>query len=379
MSDEETDASTAQRTLAAFETPTEETETPGDRATSSPEQPVNEAANRTTDASADTAPDGAGDTDTESDEPTGNPPSENSTEAAPLVAAYRHDVHKLRGRSHANAASTHTGLPVNETVPQDADAHAALLSRPRGDPDWTIDNHRSPYRLSLCTGESLQAAVTAEKGDLRRLIEPTDPDRLHATWLTSALPAAYNEAMHYPYTSLKYHVLLVGAVLGNYQAGYDFDELCLVATQPEFDNEEKAELDAHPTESGELETAATQLSVEQALACESVIPQRTVLWTPDVALHVTATPGDRPAARIGPRPRRAFGETWSRLSAHPLETASSRQARLLDAQLRRLQAWSTALQYIASFLAEYGSTEPATRAAAGSKSITTHRGGLEDA
>jgi hypothetical protein len=294
-----------------------------------------------------------------------------------LVAAYRHDVHKLRGRSHANAAATHTGLPVNETVPQNADAHAALLSRPRGDPDWTIDNHRSPYRLSLCTGESLQAAVTAEGSDLRRLIEPTNPDRLHAMWLTSALPAAYNEAMHYPYTSLKYHVLLVGAVLANYQAGYDFEELCLVATQPELDDSgEETELDVHPTESGELETAATQLSVEQALACESVIPQRTVLWTPDVALHVTATPGDRPAARIGPRPRRAFGETWSRLSAHPLETASSRRARLLDAQLRRLQAWSTALQYIASFLAQYG----ATPSAADSKAtITTHRGGLEDA
>ena len=374
MSDEETDASTAQRTLAAFETPTEETEMPGDRATSSPEQPANEAANRTTDASADTAPDGAGDTDTESDEPTGNPPSENSTEAAPLVAAYRHDVHKLRGRSHANAAATHTGLPVNETVPQNADAHAALLSRPRGDPDWTIDNHRSPYRLSLLTGESLQAAATAAGSDLGGLIEPTDPDRLHATWLTSALPAAYSEAMHYPYTSLKYHVLLVGAILANYQAGYDFEELCLVATQPEFDESEN--LNSTPTESGELETAATQLSVEQALACESVIPQRTVLWTPDVALHVTATPGDRPAARIGPRPRRAFGETWSRLSAHPLETASSRRARLLDAQLRRLQAWSTALQYIASFLAEYDATPPAAESKA---TITTHRGGLEDA
>jgi hypothetical protein len=211
------------------------------------------------------------------------------------------------------------------------------------------------------------------------LIEPTDPDRLHATWLTSALPAAYNEAMHYPYTSLKYHVLLVGAVLGNYQAGYDFEELCLVATQPELDDSE-AELDAHPTESGELETAATQLSVEAALASESVIPHRTVLWTPALALHVTATPGDRPAARLGPRPRRAFGETWSRLSAHPLETASSRHARLLDAQLRRLQAWSTALQYIASFLAEYGSTTAAALPTAESTATTTtHRGGLEDA
>jgi len=85
-----------------------------------------------------------------------------STRAEPMVAVYRHDVHKLRARPHASAADSYASVPVNETVPRDADRDAALLSRPAGEPEQTVANHESPYRrLSLLTtGET---AATTER------------------------------------------------------------------------------------------------------------------------------------------------------------------------------------------------------------------------
>jgi len=105
------------------------------------------------------------------------------TRADPMVAVYRHDVHKLRARPHASAADSYAGVPVNEPVPRDADRDAALLSRPRGEPEQTIANHESPYRLSLLSGET---AATTERikatagGGFRDLVASNDPERLHA-------------------------------------------------------------------------------------------------------------------------------------------------------------------------------------------------------
>lgn len=263
-----------------------------------------------------------------------------ATQVDPMVAVYRHDVHKFRGRPHATAADTYHGVSVNEPVPLDADRDAALLSRPRGDPEQTVANHESPYRLSLLTGET--AATTerihaASGGGFRELVTPDDPERLHARWLTSDVPAAFNESMYYPYTSLQYHVLLAAALLDNYRAGYAFEDLWLVAT---------------PTNGAVNETS----DAAAALAADDVVPHRTVLWTPALALYLTATPADRPAARLGNQPARSFADTWSRLSDHPLDVDGGRRWRLLDAQLRRIRSWSVALAYIDEFVTAHRTT-----------------------
>jgi len=250
-----------------------------------------------------------------------------------LVAAYRHDVHKLRGRGHAAAAGEAYGVPVNESVPLGADQDGALLSRPRGEPEQTVDSHVSPYRLSLVSGEAavesgrIEAAVG---GGFRELVTPSAPEELHAAWLTSPVPAGFNESVYYPYTSLKFHVLLVAALLDNYRAGYGFDELWL-AVSP-------------------VDGEATG-GVGAAVAADVVEPFRTVLWTPEVAVHVTGDPGERPAASLGSRPARSFADVWSRLPTHPIETDEARWWRVLDAQVRRIRSWSTALQFIEEFTA----------------------------
>ena len=289
----------------------------------------------TSDATSGSSP--AGEPESDSDHATAT-----ETKAAPMVAVYRHDVHKLRGRAHNAATDEVAGVPVNESVPLGADRDAALLSRPDEDPEQTVDNHLSPAQLSLLTGEpAATEGIPAATTGIRELITPTDPEELHATWLTSPLPARFNESIYYPYTSLKYHTLLTAALLDNYRAGHAFADLWLMATDPDPGAETGA-------------SAITDHTVEAALASEAVKPHYTVLWTPAIALHIPAEPGDRPATRLGAQPARSFADTWARLSAHPLETDDRRRWRLLDAQLRRIRSWSTALQYVEEFVATYG-------------------------
>jgi hypothetical protein len=233
-------------------------------------------------------------------------------------------------------------VPVNETVPLGSDRDAALLSRPRGEPEQTVANHWSPYRLSLLTGDTavetdrIQAAAG---GGFRDLVTPNDPELLHARWLTSPVAGAYSESVHYPYTSLQYHTLLTAALLDAYRAGHAFADLWMVATAPSLDT----------TATTETDTATTR-DPAAALAADEVEPHRTVLWTPALALHVTTTPGDRPAARLGDAPARSFADVWSRLSAHPIDTDGERRWRLLDSQLRRIRSWSAALAFIDEFI-----------------------------
>lgn len=243
---------------------------------------------------------------------------EGVTEAPVMLAVYRHDVHKLRGRSHNGADEEVAGKRVNEAVPRGADADAALLSRPRGDPEQTLAAHESPFRLSLATGEVVaDASSVAAFGDaVRRLVAIEDPAEAHAAWLDSGAAAVFHEAVQYPYTSLKYHVLLAAALLANYRAGTSFDELHLVVDDPDA----------------------------------GVTPHRTVLDAGPVSLRVTGEPGDRPAASLGSVPVRSFADVWSRLPELPVDVDGERGWRVLDAQLRRVRSWSAALQFIEDYV-----------------------------
>ena len=250
------------------------------------------------------------------------PHSKATTDVDPLLAAYRHDEHKLRGRAHTAGADTVAGVRVNETVPRGADADAALLSRPRGDPEQTVANHCLPSRLSLLTGAPTRQTNIDEAAiqtAIRDLITIADPAAAHRAWLDSWVATLYNESLYYPYTSLKYHVLLTAALLANYRAGATFGDLQLVVDDP----------DREP------------------------VPHRTILATDVLALRLTHDT-DESGAPLGPRPVRSFADAWSRLPEQPLPVDDLRECRLLDAQLRRIRSWSTALQYIEAFCATTG-------------------------
>jgi hypothetical protein len=239
-------------------------------------------------------------------------------EQSDIIDVYRHDAHKMNGEPHGSAPVTFAGVPVNRTVPLGADGDAAKLSRPSGKPRQTVENHETHYRLSLLQGTSqydpLEFSRRHIESEVRDLLTQEDPERVHRNWINSRITSGFNESVYYPYTSLKYHTLLVVALYDNYESGNVFSDLRLVIDP-----------------SGEL------------------IPHRTVFSNSEFSLRIDADDWGRPSARLGSRPWRSWHSTWSRLTDHPLETDSNQADMVLDANLRRIGSWSTALQLIEDF------------------------------
>jgi hypothetical protein len=235
-----------------------------------------------------------------------------------MLAAYRHDAHKFTGESHNDAREMFAGVRVNQSVPDGADGDAAALSRPQQKQEQTVPNHDNHYRLSLLSGETAYNpdyfTRSTIEGTVSDLIATKDAVTAHQRWLSSDVAAALNESVYHPYTSLKYHTLLVGALLDNYRAGNDFDTLRLVVDP-----------------AGEI------------------VPFRTVFDGDRFGLRIDADPSRRPAARLGSRPWRSWASTWNRLTAHPLDTDGDKYDMTLDANLRRTLSCSTALQYIEDY------------------------------
>lgn len=235
-----------------------------------------------------------------------------------LIKIYRHDVHKMTGHSHDNAPETFAGVPVNQPVTLGADADAAALSRPCGDPEQTMANHDTPYRLSLLNSEPRDALPERTRSDvesaMRDLLIGDDSEAMHRAWLDSDIVAAFNESVFFPYTSLKYHTLLVAALFDNYCDGHEFADLRLI--------------------------------VDPA---NEIVSHWTVYTGERFTLRIDVDTGGQPSARLGRYPWRSWASTWNRLPAHPFDVANDKYDMVLDMNLRRIGAWSTALQYIEDF------------------------------
>ena len=172
--------------------------------------------------------------------------------------------------------------------------------------------------MSLLTGETAydpgefsRATIESEVSDL---IAIEDAQAAHERWLASNVTAAFSESVYHPYTSLKFHTLLVAALLDNYRAGHEFANLRLIVDP-----------------AGE------------------VVPFRTVFDGDRFALRIDENTDGNPSARLGSRPWRSWASAWNRLTAHPLDTGHDKYDMTLDANLRRTQSWSTALQYIENY------------------------------
>ena len=230
-----------------------------------------------------------------------------------IESVYYHDLHKLYGQSHEHASDTIAGVRVNQSVPFGADADAAAMSRPTGTPEQTVPTHATPARLSLLTGdrrfETLpQARIEEAVADP---LATDDPDDLHRQWLDSDVFGAFNESVYYPYTSLKYHTLLVAALCDAYYEGHAFADLALVIDPPDV-----------------------------------IVPHRTIYAGEHFACRLTSDSETQGGVELGEQPRRSWARTWARLPQHPLAVDHDREDMVLDANLRRIRSWSTALQYI---------------------------------
>jgi len=73
-------------------------------------------------------------------------------------------------------------------VPLGADRDAALLSRPDGEPEQTLDAHASPGRVSLLTGDVVMTgSVGADGRDaaVREVVVVENPVAMHEAWVAS--------------------------------------------------------------------------------------------------------------------------------------------------------------------------------------------------
>lgn len=235
-----------------------------------------------------------------------------------MLTAFRHDVHKFIGESHDKAREKFVGVTVNQSVPAGADGDAAALSRPQQTHERTVPTHDTHYRLSLFTGQTahdpheFSRAIIEDK--VADLITVKNAEMAHERWLASEVAAAFNESVYHPCTSLKYHTLLVAALLDNYRAGHAFADLRLIAAP-----------------------------------ADEIVPYRTVLDSERFTLRIDTPTDQNPSARLGDHPWRSWASVWNRLTEHPLDTDSDKYDMTLDANLRRIRSWSTALQYIEDF------------------------------
>ncbi|MHA1649293.1 MAG: hypothetical protein ACTSYB_03785, partial [Candidatus Helarchaeota archaeon] len=95
---------------------------------------------------------------------------------------------------------------------------------------------KSIYRKSLIfplrNFQNPRTLVNRHKAEVFELFKESDAILLHEAILRSKLLSLYNEARFYPYTSLKYHILLTCALYYNLRCGYQIKDLYLCENVP---------------------------------------------------------------------------------------------------------------------------------------------------
>jgi len=146
---------------------------------------------------------------------------------AEMLAILRHDLHKIR----ITGASKH----------RDA-LHDELAVRSDGTAAWMSRNFlREPFRKQLYRKSLIypmrnlnnsRTLMNLQRVEAAHLFQESDPLKLHTAILNSKLLNLYAEARRFPYTSLKYHILLTCALYYNFKLGFGLKDLYLCENQP---------------------------------------------------------------------------------------------------------------------------------------------------
>ncbi len=139
-----------------------------------------------------------------------------------FLRVLQHDLHKVR----IPGALPHKVAMPNKLA-READALAAWMGR-----NFLRESfERSFYRKSLIftvrNFQNPRTLVNQQKAEVFDLFKGSEAVPLHAAILTSKLLNYYNEARFYPYSSLKYHILLTCALYYNFKRGYELRNLYL--------------------------------------------------------------------------------------------------------------------------------------------------------
>ena len=134
-----------------------------------------------------------------------------------------HDLHKLQ----IKGALPHSKALIGDT--QISDAIASRFSRNGGKTGFDNDNKlyvRGSYSLKFGKNE-INKQINQKREVIFKLFQESDPLKLHSLILKSKILNRFSEALQFPYSSFKYHLLLTCAFHFNAKNGYTWKKLYL--------------------------------------------------------------------------------------------------------------------------------------------------------
>jgi hypothetical protein len=144
-----------------------------------------------------------------------------------FLQVLRHDLHKVRV---AGALAHKTALPSE--LAKRADGIAAWLGRKFLREPFETAYYRKSLVFRTLNLYNPRALVAQHRLELADLFADSDSIKLHRAILDSKLLNLFSEAREYPYTSLKYHILLVCALFYNFCKGVGLKDLYLCENLP---------------------------------------------------------------------------------------------------------------------------------------------------
>ena len=141
-----------------------------------------------------------------------------------ILIVLKHDLHKI----------FRSATPHNSSLPD------KLMKKADSTASWYSRNFKfrqfsnNPLRLSLIKNKNhnnYREYRSKVKEEVRNLFRESDPYKLHSKILNSRILNLFNEAKTYPYTSLKYHLLLTCALFYNFQIKNKNSKLYLCENQ----------------------------------------------------------------------------------------------------------------------------------------------------
>ncbi|MHA1360522.1 MAG: hypothetical protein ACTSQI_19430 [Candidatus Helarchaeota archaeon] len=139
-----------------------------------------------------------------------------------MLQALRHDLHKVG----TAGALPHKDALTSEAA-QRADIIAAWFSRNCMKEQFERAIYRKSLILPTYSLSKSRELANRYRQEVSRLFKEGDGEKLHQAILHSKLLNVYSEARNFPYTSLKYHILLVCALSYNFLNGSELKDLYL--------------------------------------------------------------------------------------------------------------------------------------------------------
>ncbi len=145
-----------------------------------------------------------------------------------FLKVLQHDLHKVR----IPGALPHKVAMPNKLA-READALAAWMGRNFLRESFEQSFYRKSLIFTVRNFQNPRTLVNQQKAEVSDLFKESNAVKLHTTILKSKLLNYFNEARFYPYSSLKYHILLTCALYYNFTKGYRLRELYLCENRSE--------------------------------------------------------------------------------------------------------------------------------------------------